>query len=60
VTRAGPQDFFLYLNGSLVEVNYRKLSDGGLLIRLWGKSNLTYAKVPSLPSPVSLSFRLVY
>ena len=44
-TQSGPQAYTLYLNGSAVEVNARKLSDGGLLIQLDGRSHVTYAKV---------------
>jgi hypothetical protein len=46
-TQSGPQAYTLYLNGAAVEVNARKLSDGGLLIQLDGRSHVTYAKVAS-------------
>jgi len=47
-TQSGPQAYTLYLNGAAVEVNARKLSDGGLLIQLNGRSHVTYAKVRAL------------
>ena len=44
-SQSGPQAYTLFLNGAAVEVNARKLSDGGLLIQLNGRSHVTYAKV---------------
>lgn len=43
-TQSGPHGYTLFINGSVVEVNARKLSDGALLIQLDGKSHVTYAK----------------
>ena len=43
-TQSGPTGYTLFINGSVVEVNARKLTDGGLLIQLDGKSHVTYAK----------------
>ena len=42
--QSGPQNYVLYINGSIVEVNAKKLSDGGLLIKMNNKSHVTYAK----------------
>ena len=42
ITQNGPEDLVLFLNGSSVELSYRKLSDSGLLISLDAKSHLTY------------------
>lgn len=43
-TRASPDTYRLFLNGSRVEVGVRELSDGGLLIAIDGKSHVVYWK----------------
>ncbi|KAG0240329.1 acetyl-coenzyme-A carboxylase [Actinomortierella wolfii] len=42
-TRSGPNSYTLYLNGSVIYVSVRPLTDGGLLVLLDGKAHTTYS-----------------
>lgn len=48
-TRSGPNSYTLYLNGSMISISVRPLSDGGLLVLLDGK-------VKKTPPPLVLLF----
>ncbi|KAG0315088.1 acetyl-coenzyme-A carboxylase [Dissophora globulifera] len=42
-TRSGPNSYTLYLNGSMISISVRPLTDGGLLVLLDGKAHTTYS-----------------
>ncbi|KAF9175178.1 acetyl-coenzyme-A carboxylase [Mortierella sp. AD011] len=42
-TRSGPNSYTLYLNGSMILISVRPLTDGGLLVLLDGKAHTTYS-----------------
>ena len=44
VSRTGPQNLSLHLNGSKVDIVARELNDGGLLIQLDGASHVVHAE----------------
>ncbi|XP_038054037.1 acetyl-CoA carboxylase-like isoform X2 [Patiria miniata] len=44
VTRQGPSSYFLCLNGSTLEVDVHRMSDGGLLVSFEGSSYTSYFK----------------
>ncbi|XP_059482101.1 acetyl-CoA carboxylase isoform X3 [Neocloeon triangulifer] len=44
VTRSGPESYFLIMNGSSKEIDYHRMSDGGLLLSIDGASFTTYMK----------------
>ncbi|XP_048578343.1 acetyl-CoA carboxylase-like isoform X1 [Nematostella vectensis] len=43
-TRLGPNSFFLLMNGSFVEIETHRLSDGGLLLSFEGHCHTSYMK----------------
>ncbi|KAG0050037.1 acetyl-coenzyme-A carboxylase, partial [Linnemannia elongata] len=42
-TRSGPNSYTMYLNGSMISISVRPLTDGGLLVLLDGKAHTTYS-----------------
>ncbi|KHJ49247.1 carboxyl transferase domain protein [Trichuris suis] len=44
VTRSGPQSYFLMMNGSGVQVEFHRMSDGGMLLSLNSDSYTCYMK----------------
>lgn len=44
VTRSGPGNYFLVMNGSGVEIEYHQMSDGGILLTFNNSSYTVYMK----------------